>query len=86
MILTVHIKPNAKNSQVKAWLDSGTVKIDIAAAPIDGKANRALIEFLAKQLGIAKSLITIKRGQSSRVKHIELPDSIELDRLDPSRH
>jgi uncharacterized protein len=81
MILTVHIKPNAKNSQVRAWLDSGTVKIDIAAPAVDGKANRALIDFLAKQLGVAKSLVTIKRGQSSRVKHVELPDSTKLNKL-----
>ncbi len=78
MILTVHIKPNAKKDQVKAWLDSGTVKIDIAAPEVDNKANRALIEFLSKNLGAAKSLITIKRGHSSRVKHIELPDSVDL--------
>ncbi|MBT3230727.1 DUF167 domain-containing protein [Candidatus Uhrbacteria bacterium] len=81
MILTVHIKPNAKNNQVKAWLDSGTVKIDIAAPAVDGKANRALIDFLAKRLGVAKSLITIKRGHSSRVKHVKLPDSVDLSAL-----
>lgn len=81
MILTVHIKPNARVSQVKAWLDSGNVKIDIAAPAVDGKANRALIDFLAKELRVAKSLINIKRGHSSRVKHIELPDSIDTSKL-----
>ena len=81
MILTVHIKPNAKTSKVKAWLDSGTIKIDIAAPAVDGKANRSLIEFLAKQLCIAKSLVIIKRGHSSRVKHVELPDSVDLGKL-----
>ena len=81
MILTVHVKANSRKSQVIAWLDSGTVKINISKPAKDGEANRELINFLAKKIKIAKSLINIKRGHSSRVKHIELPNLTNLDQL-----
>ncbi|MBT4856618.1 DUF167 domain-containing protein [Candidatus Uhrbacteria bacterium] len=81
MILTVQVKPGASKTKVVSWRDEGTVVIALAAPPVDGKANRALIVFLSKQLRVAKSLITIKRGQSGRVKHIELPDGTSLDHL-----
>lgn len=81
MILTVHVKPNAKKTGFRSWMDSSTVVIDLNAPPIDGRANLELINFLAKQLKIAKSLIILKRGHSSRVKHIELPDNVDLNNL-----
>lgn len=81
MILTVHAKPNSSQTKVKCWLDSATVCIDLCAPPIDGKANTELIDFLSKKLNIAKSFISIKRGQSGRVKHISLPDNVDLKLL-----
>lgn len=81
MILTIHVKPNARETRVRAWRDAQTVMIDVKAMPIDGKANQELIKFLSKKLGIAKSLVVIKRGQGSRVKHIQLPDGVSLERL-----
>jgi uncharacterized protein len=44
----------------------------LLAPPVDGKANKALIAFLAKTLGIKKSAITIKNGETSRLKRLEL--------------
>ena len=81
MIVTIHVKPNAQHTRVIGWRDEGTVTIAIAAPPVDGKANQELIRFLSKRLGIAKSLITIKRGHSGRVKHVELPDKTRLNHL-----
>lgn len=78
MILTVEVKPNAKESKVIVWKDAGTVVIAIKAPPIDGKANQEVISFLSEKLKIAKSLIEIKRGQGSRVKHVKLPDNTDL--------
>lgn len=74
MILTVEVKPNSRENKIIAWRDRGTVVIAIKAPPKDGKANRELINFLSKHFKIAKSLIEIKRGQGSRVKHVFLPD------------
>lgn len=81
MILTVHVKPGSSQTRVVAWLDSGTVVIALTAPPVDGKANDALIRFLADTLDIPKTFVTIKRGQSSRVKHIELPPNTDLTPL-----
>ncbi|HAL49879.1 MAG: hypothetical protein UU40_C0005G0029 [Candidatus Uhrbacteria bacterium GW2011_GWD2_41_121] len=81
MILTVHVKPNAKKTGFRSWMDSSTVVIDLCAPPVDGKANVELINFLAKQLKLAKSLVILKRGHSSRVKHIQLPDKTDTSKL-----
>lgn len=80
MILTVKVRPNARESRIVSWEDAGTVIIDIKAPARDGKANQELIRFLAKELKIAKSLVEIKRGQGSRVKHVEIPDGTILNK------
>ena len=81
MILTVEVKPNAHETKIMSWKDAGTVVIAIKSPPVYGKANQELIKFLSKQLKIAKSLIEIKRGQGNRVKHVSLPDPINLSSL-----
>jgi len=47
-------------------------KIRLAAPPVDGKANAALIEFVARRLSIAKSCVQIRSGVSSRRKVIQV--------------
>jgi uncharacterized protein (TIGR00251 family) len=69
--LTVRVTPNAgKNSITNP--DDDIWKVKIAAPPVEGKANRELIEFLSDKLGIKKSAITIIRGQTGREKVIEV--------------
>lgn len=50
----------------------GAVLIRIAAPPVDGKANQALIAFVAKTLGLPKGAVTIIRGETSRTKVIRV--------------
>ena len=50
----------------------GAIKIRLAAPPVDGAANSALIEFVAKRLGVAKSSVRIVGGETSRRKVIEM--------------
>lgn len=60
------ISPNAsKNEIIKTDTE---VKIKLTAQPIEGKANKCLIEFLSKQFKIAKSNIEILRGETGREK------------------
>lgn len=73
MTLTIRIVPNAKRSQIIGWED-GELKIKIAAPAVDGKANAALITFLAKELDVGKSKIAILKGETSRRKIVEVPD------------
>ena len=69
--LTLHIQPGAKKTEV-AGLHGDALKIRLAAPPVDGKANAALIEFIADRLGLAKSTISLKSGQTSRRKVLEI--------------
>ncbi len=78
MILTVHVKPNAKETKVTGWLDSGTVVIALHAPPTEGKANEELIRFLSESLRLPKTFVVLKRGHAARVKHIEIPDNTPL--------
>jgi uncharacterized protein (TIGR00251 family) len=69
--LTLHIQPGAKKTEV-AGLHGDALKIRLAAPPVDGKANAALIAFVADRLGLAKSAVSVKCGQTSRRKVLEV--------------
>ncbi|ESQ88483.1 hypothetical protein ABAC460_15735 [Asticcacaulis sp. AC460] len=53
----------------------------VRAAPIEGRANEALIAFLAKTLGIPKSRLSLVAGDTSRLKQIEIDGDVDLSRL-----
>ena len=80
--LTLHIQPGAKKTEL-AGLYGDALKIRLAAPPVDGQANTALIAFLSERLGIAKSAIHLKSGLSSRRKLVEVhePPADALNRL-----
>jgi uncharacterized protein YggU (UPF0235/DUF167 family) len=46
-------------------VQGGVLRVDVTAAPEDGKANAAVVETLSRALGLSKSLIVIVRGQTS---------------------
>ncbi len=57
----------------------GAVLIRIAAPPVDGKANAALIAFVAKTVGVPKGAVTIVRGETSRNKVIRVEGQSPAD-------
>lgn len=68
-LLNLRISPNAsKNEIIKS--DDGSIKVKITAQPVDGKANKALIEFLSKTFKIPKTSIDIVRGETSKDKTV----------------
>ena len=69
--ISVYVQPRASKTAV-AGMHDGCVKIRLAAPPVDGAANAALIEFIADQLGIAKSRVHITAGLTSRRKTVEV--------------
>jgi uncharacterized protein (TIGR00251 family) len=69
--LAVQITPNAKKTEVIGVLDDA-LKLKLQAQPVDGKANDALIAFLATTLGVARGAVTITHGLTSRKKLIEV--------------
>lgn len=72
--LTLHIQPGAKKTEF-AGLHGDALKIRLAAPPVDGKANEALIRFLADVLDLPKSAVILKSGQTSRRKVLEVSGS-----------
>jgi hypothetical protein len=69
--LTLHIQPGAKKTEF-AGLHGDALKIRLAAPPVDGKANEALLRFLADALSLPKSAVSLKSGQTSRRKVLEI--------------
>lgn len=65
--LTLHVQPGARKTEC-AGLHGDALKIRLAAPPVDGKANAALLAFIAERLGCGRAAITLKSGQSSRHK------------------
>jgi uncharacterized protein len=65
--LAIHVQPGAKRSEV-AGLHGERLKIRIAAPALDGRANDALVAFVAEKLGIAKGRVAVAKGAQSREK------------------
>jgi uncharacterized protein (TIGR00251 family) len=69
--LSLLIQPRASRTRVVGEHD-GLLKIQLAAPPVDGEANAALVEFLAKQLGIPRRQVELLAGDASRRKRVAL--------------
>ncbi|MDD4271771.1 MAG: DUF167 domain-containing protein [Patescibacteria group bacterium] len=70
--LRVKVRPSAAKTCVKEIMADETVKIDLAAAPVKGKANQELIKFLARQFEVAASNIKVISGAGDRVKLVKI--------------
>lgn len=68
IIVNLRISPNAKKNEIIK--DGDIIKVKITALPIDGKANKALVEFFAKNFKIPKTSIAILKGETSKEKTI----------------
>jgi uncharacterized protein (TIGR00251 family) len=67
----VLVQPRASRAQIGP-LHDGRVKIAVTAPPVDGEANAAVIELVAKSLGIAKRAVEVTAGASSRRKTLRV--------------
>lgn len=67
--LLVSVIPNAKRTEV-VRLHDGCLRVRLHAQAIEGRANAALIDWLASQLGVPKRAVTLAQGQSSRRKRV----------------
>ncbi len=71
MKLSIKAKPGAKKDSVEK-IDETHYNISVRARAADGKANRAILKMLAKELGVAASSITIVAGMMRREKRVEV--------------
>ena len=81
MRLNIKVIPNAKQNKLvhEAGRDNPVplgnryrVKVYLTAPPVDGKANKALIEFLSEYYKVKKSAVRILRGEKGREKVVEI--------------
>jgi uncharacterized protein (TIGR00251 family) len=71
MLLRIKVKPNSKTDEIIREAD-GSLKVKIRAQPVEGKANKYLLEYLGKVLGLPKSKINLLKGESSSFKTVEI--------------
>lgn len=71
MNLDVQITPNAPRSEIVGW-HGGRVKIKVKAPAVEGKANAELLRFLAECLDVRGNQVRIVRGETARMKTIEV--------------
>ena len=80
--LALRVHPGARRNGIRGWLEDGTLKLEVTAAPEDGRANRAVCELIAEALGIRKQQVSVTRGSSSRTKQVEI-EGVEPGRIRP---
>jgi len=80
VIFTAKVVPGSSKTAICGLLNN-MVKIKVSAAPEKGKANKCLIEFLAKQLGVKKNAISIISGQTNPIKQIQAAGISEAELL-----
>ena len=71
VLLKLRVHPGAKRSSFNGILGDA-LKIDLQAPPVDGKANAALLKFLAKELNVSKASVELKSGETSRDKVVKI--------------
>jgi len=71
LILDVRVQPRASRSEI-AGLHGERLRIRLQAPPVDGKANAALVEFIAEAFGIPRARVTIEHGLTGRDKRLRL--------------
>ena len=83
LILNVRVQPGAQRDSLAGILGD-RLKIRLQAPPVDGKANQALIKFIARTCGVAPRQVSLLSGHNSRDKRLRieqprcLPDGVRL--------
>lgn len=71
IVIDVLVQPRASRAKIGPRHD-GRIKVAVTAPPVDGEANTAVIELLAKSLGVAKSAVEVIAGTTSRRKTVRI--------------
>ncbi|UUO04462.1 DUF167 domain-containing protein [Blastopirellula sp. J2-11] len=79
VILPIRALPGSKKNEIRGE-QQGALKVSVTAAPEDGKANKAIIELVAKKLALRKSQLEIISGHTHRQKRMLIGD-IDLAQL-----
>ena len=74
LTLTLHVQPGAKRSEV-AGLHGEALKLRLAAPPVEGRANEALLKFVAELFGVSPRQVELRQGAQSRHKIVAVTGS-----------
>lgn len=90
MKIALKVTPGARRNEILGWEDDypqigRVLRVKIAAPPVEGKANKEIVTFMAKTLGIPKSAVELLHGSTGRIKLIQLPDEADLSPLSSPR-
>ena len=77
-VFQVKVVASSSRTAVAGQLD-GMLKIKVAAPPEKGKANQAIIKFLAEKLGVKRKQVVIASGLTSTIKQIQISDTKTSD-------
>jgi len=78
IVLKVYVQPRSSKNEIVGPYRDG-IKVRVTAAPVEGRANEALLRFLAKEFGVTPSSIEILRGHRSREKIIRIAASLDRE-------
>lgn len=87
MKIALKVTPGARRNEILGWEEDypqigRVLRVKIAAPPVEGKANKEIVAFMAKTLGIPKSSVELLHGSTGRIKLIQVPDEADLSLLD----
>jgi uncharacterized protein (TIGR00251 family) len=77
--LVIRLQPRAKRNAILGERD-GALRVSVAAAPVDGRANAALCKLIAKRAGVARGSVSVIRGERSREKVVQV-EGVALEDL-----
>lgn len=69
--LTVRLQPRARRNAIVDERE-GVLRVSVAAAPVEGRANAALCKLIAKRAGVARGRVSVVRGERSREKVVRV--------------
>ncbi|MCB0338679.1 MAG: DUF167 domain-containing protein [Bdellovibrionales bacterium] len=69
--LEIHVNPGKREEKI-CGVHAGRLKISVRPRPVQGKANKALTDFLAREFGVSKSKVVVISGASSNIKQVLL--------------
>lgn len=86
MKIALKVTPGARKNEILGWEENypqigRVLRVKIAAPPVEGKANKEIVTFMAKTLGIPKSAVELLHGSTGRIKLIQVPDGVDLSPL-----
>jgi uncharacterized protein (TIGR00251 family) len=77
IILKIYLQPKASKNEIVGPYRDG-IKVKVTAQPVEGKANEALIKFLAKEFKMSASSVEILKGHHSREKIVRIGGNVKV--------